>query len=373
MASGVLQRLRADSAPLTRDVVLNASGTLAMLVGGWLIAADRGLAQLPRATGFAAIGVTVVVVGAVGAAVLLTSQEDSPLLDKLRDLGVNVVANLFAAALVWLLLLVTGRVGPGPEAVIAAALVLALPLLIWFKFARDVGVNLLSTVVVLSGSWLIAVGGGSVQSSLAITLAAVAGVLLPAAALTVLVTVDVRASRRHANRAALLARTVSIELAANLLAAAMIALVLAAFGLLRVDVAMAFLAMQFVMLPVIMLLLDAVDEFDFPPVNWLLYLLLLAVFGGFPVAVWQLLGRPDLRCFAALAVAAYVQLFRVTGRRQKEYGEKDPVYQRLNIALAVALNPVWTTADFAMATIITSPDTPGWLKDVLQVIWYSIG
>jgi len=382
VATGVLQRLRVDGASLARDVVLNAAGTLAMLVGGWLIAADRGLALLPRSTGFAAIAVTVVVVSAVLAAVLMTWWEDSPLQGRLRDLGVNVVANLFAAGLVWLLLLATGRVGPGPDLVIAVVLLVALPLLIWFKFARDVGVNLLSTVVVLSGSWLVAVVDG-VSSSTPVTVAAVAGVLLPAAALTVLVTVDVREARRRADRAAQLARTVSVELAANLVAAAAVALALAAFGLLRIDTAMAFLAMQFLMMPVLILLLEAAEEFEFyganivtavlfRGLNWLMYLLLIAVFAGFPIAVWELLGKPDMRCFALLAVLGFVQLFRVTSRRQKEYGERDPVYQRLNLTLALALNPVWTTADFAMVTIITSPGTPGWLRDLVEVILYSI-
>ncbi|MCP2329186.1 hypothetical protein HDA40_007693 [Hamadaea flava] len=368
---------------MARDVALNASGTLAMLIGGWLIAADRGVAQLPRSTGFAAIAVTVVVVSAAGAAVLLTWWEESPLLGKLRDLGVNVVANLFAAALVWLLLLVTGRVGPGPEMVIAAALLVALPLLIWFKFARDVGVNLLSTVVVLSGSWLLATADGSVRSSLPITLAAVAGVLLPAAALMIMVAVDVRTARRHTDRAALLARTVSVELAANLVAAAAVALALAAFGLLRIDTAMAFLAMQFVMTPVMILLLEVAEEFEFYGANivtfalfqglrGLTYLLLVAVFAGFPIAVWNLLGKPDLRCFALLAVLGLVQLFRVTSRRQQEHGERDPVYQRLNVALALALNPVWTTADVAMVDIITSPGTPGWVRDIFEVLLYTI-
>lgn len=360
-------------------MVLNASGTLAMLVGGWLIAADRGLAHLPRSTGIAAIAVTVAVVSAIGAAVLITWWESDPLLGKLRDLGVNVVANLFAAALVWLLLLVTGRIGPGPEMVIAAALILALPLLIWFKFARDVGVNLLSTVVVLSGSWLIAVADGSVASSLPITVAAVAGVLLPAAALAVLVTVDVRASRRHADRTARLARTISIELAANLVAAAAVALALAAFGLLRIDVAVAFLAMQFLMLPVMILLPEAADEVEYQSghgvysvlargLYGLLYLLLLAIVMAFPYSLWKLLGKPDLRCFALVVVLGFIQLCRVTSRRRKELGEKDPRYLRLRGAAELTFIPVWTTAGLAVASIIGSPDTPGWLRETLKFI-----
>ncbi|MEU8080766.1 hypothetical protein AB0B31_35595 [Catellatospora citrea] len=337
---------------------MNAGGTLLMSVGAWLIAINTGAVHNVRAQLYPAVVVTIVLLGVVGAAIWLVLDDDGPLSQRLRDVGVNAVANLLAAGVVWLLLAWVGAIERGPAAAMTVLAVASLPLMLWFKFARDVGVNVLCSVVVLGAGWLLASAQGSVSSNPRIMTAATIAVCVPATALLTMAVLP-----RRFGRLALL-RMISVELLANLLAASAIGIGLAMVGALRLNHVVAYFGLQIILLPFIDLLWNVAESLG--SVGSAVVAIYCSVaYILFPGALHDILGKPDFRGFALFAVVCYVALIWAAVRRTPRRGI-DERAERL-WALAVFLSiPVLTAVGFAIDAIWPEePDPRGSILDQL--------
>jgi hypothetical protein len=384
-----VERLRTDLEPLLWDVNVNAAGTVAFTGIGWLVAVNLAARHAPWRLVLAAIGVTVVALLAIAGTAWLAEETGRELRSRLRDIAVNIIANALSAALVWLVLaglnaLRRGRLpghgglleatGGGQLIAVAALLIVAAPLLAWFRLARDVGVNLLCTVVVLAGGLLVAIAGGFDGGGPWVTAAATIAVTLPLASLAVMVAVPAGGRSRGA-----VLREISVNLIANLVAAAVLGLLLAVLGVLHLDRYLAFFALLFLVLPAIFGIMQLQDELEFwgdsrigelffGLLRLLLGALWMAIWVGFPLALWQVSGRPDLRAFAVLVVLGNVALLAWAWVRERRLGANGKRVQDLWLLCLVVLLPSSLIVVFALAIIATSPDTPGWLRELITFV-----
>jgi hypothetical protein len=384
-----VERLRTDVAPLMWDVNINAAGTLALAGAGWLVAVNLGARHTPWRFVAAAIGVAVVALLAVAAAAWFVHESRGVLGGRLRDVAVNVIANALSAALVWLVLVglsalgrslghgeLLGAAGHGQFVAVAALLVVAVPLLAWIRLARDVAVNLLCTVVVLAGGLLAAIAGGFDAGGPWVTAGAAIAVTLPVGSLAVMVAVPTGGRGRRA-----VLREISVNLIANLIAAAVLGLLLAVLGVLHLDRYLAFFALLFLMLPAIFAIMELQEaledwgdtrivELFFGLLRLLLGALWMAIWVGFPLALWQVSGRPDLRAFAVLVVLGNVGFWIWLWRLERRLGEHDDRVKDLWAIAQIVLLPSMFVVVIPLAAIATSPGTPGWLRELIKILLF---
>ena len=207
------------------------------------------------------------------------------------------------------------------------------------------------------------------------TVAAVIALVVPALSLAVMIAVP---SGRRGRRAVV--REIAVNLIANLVAAAALGLLLGLLGVLHLDRYAAFFALLLLMMPASIILsivsdiLDGlgdsmVTELLFTVLRLIVYLLnLVVVLFGFPIALWQVLDRPDMRGEAVLTVLGMALLIRIAWLREQRLGADGPRVQDLWTVVLVALGPSWLIVGFAIANILTQPNVPQWVRTLYMVL-----